>query len=80
MKALNLITLALTIIGGLNWGLAAADFNAVTWLASMFGSEQTDIAKVIYALVGLSALYQIAPLFQAFSVGEAPAERGHARY
>jgi uncharacterized membrane protein YuzA (DUF378 family) len=77
MKALNLITLILIIVGGLNWGLVAlADANLVTGIASLFGSAQNAVAKLIYAIVGLSAVYQIAPLSQAFSVGEVAAERG----
>jgi uncharacterized membrane protein YuzA (DUF378 family) len=81
MRALNLITLILIIIGGLNWGLAAlANTDLVASFAGLFGTAQNEIAKTIYALVGLSALYQLAPLSQAFSVGEVPAERGQARY
>jgi uncharacterized membrane protein YuzA (DUF378 family) len=75
MKALNLITLIL--IGGLNWGLVAlTNANFVTGIASLFGGAQNAVAKLIYLIVGLSAVYQIAPLSQAFSVGEVSAERG----
>ncbi|MCW2285524.1 uncharacterized membrane protein YuzA (DUF378 family) [Rhodoblastus acidophilus] len=77
MKALNLITLILIIVGGLNWGLVGlTDANFVTGIASLFGSAQNAVAKLIYVIVGLSAVYQIAPLSQAFSVGEVSAERG----
>ena len=56
MKALNLITLALVIIGGINWGLVGlAQFDLV---AAIFG-EQTTASRIVYALVGLSALYGI---------------------
>ena len=71
MKALNLATLVLIIIGGINWGLVGvADFNLV---AAIFG-EQTLITRIIYALVGLSALWQIVPLIGAGRTDEVSAE------
>ncbi len=55
MKALDVITSILLIIGGLNWGLVGLlDFDLV---ASLMGSGTTS-AKVVYDLIGLSALYQ----------------------
>jgi uncharacterized membrane protein YuzA (DUF378 family) len=53
-NTLDLIALVLVIIGGLNWGLVAFGFNLVE---SILGAG--TIAKVIYGLVGLSALYMI---------------------
>ena len=74
MKPLNLITLILIIIGGLNWGLIAlADFNLVTVL---FGTDSV-LTNVIYGLVGLSSLYQLIPFFRALHVGEVRAESAH---
>jgi uncharacterized protein len=71
MKALNLITLALIIIGGINWLLVGvADLDLV---ATLFG-EDTMLSNIVYVLVGLSALYQLMPFFRAFKVGEVPAE------
>lgn len=59
MKTLNLITLVLLIVGGLNWGLVgAANFDLV---ATLFGA-QTIVSKAVYILVGLSALVQVARL------------------
>ena len=70
MKALNLTTLILTIIGGLNWGLVGLfDFDLV---AAIFG----NFSRLVYVIVGLSALYQLVPLSQAFSTDEVLAERG----
>lgn len=46
------ITFVLLIIGGLNWGLEAADFGLGNYIP-------TGLATVIYVLVGLSALYEI---------------------
>ncbi len=56
MTALRTITLAILIIGGLNWGLVGLfQFDLV---AAIFG-VQTIPARIIYILVGLSALYQL---------------------
>lgn len=71
MKALNLVTLILTIVGGLNWGLVGlANFDLV---ATVFGSG-SGLARAVYVLVGLSALYQILPLSKAFQIDEPQAE------
>jgi hypothetical protein len=72
MKAINLVTLALVIIGGINWGLVGfADFDLV---AALFGGQQSAAATVVYVLVGLSALWQIAPFFRAMRTNEISAE------
>ncbi len=71
MKALNLLTLILVIVGGVNWGLVGAfDFDLV---AALFG-EGSTLSRIVYVLVGLSALWQLMPLAQAFRIGEANAE------
>jgi len=50
------VALVLVIIGGLNWGLVGAlNFNLV---AAIFG-EASILTRLIYVLVGLSALYMI---------------------
>lgn len=71
MKTLNLITLILIIVGGLNWGLVgAANFDLV---AAIFG-EDSGLSRLVYVLVGLSALYQIVPLLKAFQLDQPRAE------
>jgi hypothetical protein len=56
MNALDWLSLALVIIGGLNWGLVGAlRFDLV---AAIFG-EMTTISRIIYVLVGLAALYML---------------------
>ncbi len=72
MKPLNLLTLCLIIIGGLNWGLVGL-FN-LDLIAAIFGG----FSRLLYVLVGLSALYQLVPLSQAFSSDEVAAERGES--
>ena len=63
MKALNIITAVLLIIGGLNWGLVAiAEFDLVAALFGLAFGETNVITRIVYALVGLSAVYQAAQL------------------
>jgi uncharacterized membrane protein YuzA (DUF378 family) len=63
MKTLDVLAGALLIVGGLNWGLVAlAEFDLVAWI---FGEEfgTTNAAsRLVYGLVGLSAVYAIASL------------------
>lgn len=56
MKNFDVVVWILLIIGGLNWGLIGFfDFNLV---AAIFGVG-TIWSKIIYALVGLAALYDV---------------------
>ena len=63
MKKLDALAAALVIIGGLNWGLVAiAEFDLVAWI---FGEDfgTTNVAsRIVYGLVGLSAVYAIGAL------------------
>jgi uncharacterized membrane protein YuzA (DUF378 family) len=71
--AIDLITLILAIIGGINWGLVGAfQFDLV---AAIFGGQDAALARLVYILVGLSALWQLVPFFRAIRVGEVEAER-----
>ncbi|WP_456272957.1 DUF378 domain-containing protein [Bacillus sp. AK031] len=57
MKALDSIALILLIVGGLNWLLVGLfEFDLV---ASLFGGETAILSKIVYILVGLSAIYCI---------------------
>jgi len=59
MKILDIIAMILLIIGGLNWGLiGAVNFNVIEVI---FGSAWF-ITRLIYLLVGISAIYQIVQL------------------
>jgi uncharacterized protein len=72
MKALNIVTLVLLIVGGLNWllvGLFAFDL-----VAAIFGGQTEALSRIVYILVGLSALWQIGPMVRAAQVGEVHAE------
>jgi uncharacterized membrane protein YuzA (DUF378 family) len=77
MKALNLITLALLIIGGVNWGLVAMGGYDMDLVRNIFGGADTAGARLVYGLVGLSALWQILPWSKALRLGEDHAEAAH---
>jgi uncharacterized membrane protein YuzA (DUF378 family) len=56
MKFFNVLTYILVVVGGLNWGLVGIfDFDLV---ATIFGSMSV-ISRVVYVLVGLSAVYML---------------------
>lgn len=60
MKQINLLTLILIVVGGLNWGLVGSmNFDLV---ATIFG-DGSVLARIVYVLVGISAIYQITTLF-----------------
>lgn len=58
-NVIDIIALVLVIIGGLNWGLVGLfNFNLVT---AIFGAWPV-VERIIYTLVGLSALWAISLL------------------
>ncbi len=60
MKVIDRIALVLVIIGAINWGLIGFfNFN----LVEMIFGNMTIIARIIYALVGISGLWAIKLLF-----------------
>ena len=61
MKKLDVLAAALLIVGGLNWGLVAlAEFDLVATLVGLDFGETNAASRVVYGLVGLAAVYQIA--------------------
>ncbi len=59
MTTLQKVCLAVTIIGGINWGLIGLlDFNLVE---AVFGAESI-IPRIIYSLVGLTSLINVGIL------------------
>jgi uncharacterized membrane protein YuzA (DUF378 family) len=54
LKTADWIAYVLTVVGGLNWGLVGAfEFNLVD---TLFG-EESALSRIVYILVGLSAVY-----------------------
>lgn len=55
-KTIDLVALALVVVGGLNWGLVGAfGFDLV---ATIF-DEMSMTSRIVYILVGLAAVYMI---------------------
>ncbi len=58
---LDKISLILTIIGALNWGLVGLfRFDLVAWL---FGGSGSIIARIIYTVIALAGIWCITLLF-----------------
>ena len=57
LNYLDWLAIILVVVGGLNWGLVGLlDFDLV---AMIFG-DMSVISRVVYSLVGLSAIYLAA--------------------
>lgn len=62
MSVLDRIALALIVIGGINWGLVCIfRFDLVAWIC---GGQASVVARIIYTLVGIAALWCISLLFK----------------
>jgi uncharacterized membrane protein YuzA (DUF378 family) len=61
VKKLDIAAAALVIVGGLNWGLVSlAEFDLVAKLVGLDFGQTNAASRIVYGLVGLSAVYQIA--------------------
>ena len=59
---MDTLTLVLSVIGCVNWGLVGLfRFDLVAWL---FGGASSLISRIIYTLVGLSGLWCISFFFR----------------
>ena len=73
MNIIDRIALALTVIGGVNWGLVGVfKFDLVAWIC---GGQTGIVSRIIYTLVGISALWCLALLFKDW---DERAETAHA--
>lgn len=62
MSFLDRIALLLVIIGGVNWGLVGIfRFDLVAWIC---GGQDAIIARIVYTLVGIAALWCVSLLFR----------------
>jgi uncharacterized protein len=67
MKGFYWFTLVLLVIGGLNWLLVGLfDFDLV---AAIFG-EMSALSRVVYVLVGISAIVVLATSFRLIGDGK----------
>ena len=61
LNAADWIAIVLLVIGGLNWGLIGLfQFDLV---ASIFGGQSALISRIVYTIVGISALYVAVDAF-----------------
>ena len=61
-KMFDRICLILVIIGGLNWGsVGLFQFDIVAWI---FGGSDNIIARIIYTVIALAAVWCISLLFR----------------
>lgn len=59
LKTLDILSLVLVIVGGLNWGLVGIlNFDLV---ATIFG-DMSSLSRIVYSLVGVSAIYLLTQL------------------
>ena len=66
MNATDLGAATLTAIGGLNWGLVGLGrFDLVAKLTGNDFGETNAASRVVYALVGAAAAYQVSRLARA---------------
>lgn len=72
MSIIDRIALAVAAIGGLNWGsIGLFGFDLVAWL---FGGQGAVLSRIVYALVGLAALWCISLIFRVKDTFEQPEE------
>jgi uncharacterized protein len=74
MRKLNGLAVILTIVGGLNWGLVGLfkfDLVAAVFGGMQFG-EVNVASRIVYALVGLSALYLASQLRTLVGTSQQP--------
>ncbi len=60
MNTIGWVARILVVIGALNWGLVAFDFNLVSLI---FGGMPT-LEMIIYILVGLAGIWELIALFK----------------
>ena len=59
---LDKISLALVILGALNWGsIGIFSFDVVSWL---FGGQGAVVSRIVYTVIALAGLWCISLLFR----------------
>ncbi|MGV3487290.1 MAG: DUF378 domain-containing protein [Tuberibacillus sp.] len=62
MSGLQRTALTILIIGGINWGLVGLfEYDII---GAIFGGQGSAISRIIFGIVGLSALYCLTILFK----------------
>ena len=72
---LDKISLALVIVGALNWGsIGLFQFDIVAWI---FGGQDATVSRIIYTVVGLAGIWCISLFFRDDAVMMTHKEKGH---
>jgi uncharacterized membrane protein YuzA (DUF378 family) len=67
MNAVDKVAYLLLVVGGLNWGLVGVfEWNLVT---KLFGVD-SGLTRVVYALVGVAAVYGLYTIVSMLAKGE----------
>ena len=76
MQIISRIALIILVIGGLNWGLVGLfQFDLV---AAIVGGQAAPLARIIYILVGVSALVSLPLLRPARGRGATTDSQGYS--
>lgn len=59
MRTFDIVAAVLLVVGGLNWGLVG--FFNFDLVGALFGAG-SPLARIVYGLVGIAALYQIVTI------------------
>ena len=61
MKKIDWVAISLLLVGGINWGLIAIN---PSWnLVNMALGSMPMVERIVYGLVGISAVYSVYSLF-----------------
>ncbi len=64
---LDKISLALTIIGAINWGsIGLFQFDIVAWI---FGGQDAVVSRIIYTVIALAGIWCISLFFRDTAAG-----------
>jgi uncharacterized membrane protein YuzA (DUF378 family) len=69
MKPFNLLTRMIAILGALNWGMMG--LFRVDLVAEAFDGPQSSLSRIVYILIGLAGLHQLALLAGLFAPADA---------
>ena len=75
---LDKISLVLTIIGAINWGLIGLfQFDLVAWI---FGGQDAIISRIIYTVIALAGIWCISLLFRENAIAASDEGRDSNRH
>ncbi len=72
MSTVDKVSMILLVIGGLNWGLVG--FFEYDLVAEIFGAGET-LSRIIYALVGVAAVWTVYKMYNLMSTESKKAEK-----